>query len=163
MDKIRLTNLTIEKLTDQNSPFLEKVADWQYDWWGKRDGWSRDQVIEYIKHSICIDRVPQTYIARIKNTVVGSYQISMEDLPIRPDLYPWLVNVYVDDRHRGEGICRAMMKDCKKRFKELNIKKIYLYTKHTGLYEKYGWKYLCKTNTYKLDSPIESIYQLEIN
>ena len=42
------------------------------------------------------------------------YQLSMsDDLNSRPDLYPWLINVYVDEKFRGRNVARELMNTVK--------------------------------------------------
>lgn len=77
-----------------------------------------EEVKCYLKHSLCKDnRLPQTFIALINDEPVGMYQISMSDdlVESRPDIYPWLVNVYVDEKRRGNGIFYKKI-DCQNKF-----------------------------------------------
>ena len=113
---------------------------------------------------MCKDnRLPQTFIALIKDEPVGMYQISMsDDLVSRPDIYQWLVNVYVDEKRRGNGICRKLMNTVKENAKSISLNELYLYTKHVGLYEKFRWNFIEKVNTFKDDSSMERLYKLDI-
>ena len=45
-----------------------------------------------------------------------------------------------------------------------NIKfdKIFLYTKHIGLYEKFGWTFVEEINTFKKEQMIERLYKLDL-
>lgn len=44
-----------------------------------------------MEHSLCKNRIPQTFVAIINDEPVGMYQISMfDDLDSRPDIYPLL-------------------------------------------------------------------------
>ncbi len=91
------------------------------------------------------------------------YQLSMtEDLESRPDIYPWLINVYVEETYRGQHVGRKLMESVNENARKANIKELYLYTKHIGLYEKFGWKFVENVETFKPDSPIERLYKLEI-
>jgi N-acetylglutamate synthase-like GNAT family acetyltransferase len=77
-----------------------------------KDGLTLEQVRYNMKHSLGTGKqLPQTFIVRINGKTAGMYQLSMsDDLQSRPDLYPWLINVYVDEEVRGKGVCREMMK-----------------------------------------------------
>lgn len=106
------------------------------------------------------DRLPQTYVALIDNEPVGMYQLSYtDDLDSRPDIYPWL---YVDEKYRGQNICRKLMETVNDNARKNNIKELFLYTKHIGLYEKFGWQFVEEVKTFRDDSPIERLYRLEI-
>ena len=156
--------MQIMRLENSNNKYFDKVVEWSYDWWGVRNHRSYEEVRSILEHSLSInDRLPQTYIAILDDEIVGMYQFAMaDDLYCRPDLYPWLINVYVDEKHRGKGICKALMNTVLDNAKSIGLKELYLYTKHTGLYEKYGWKFIQEQETFKKDSPIERIYKLDI-
>ena len=91
------------------------------------------------------------------------YQLSMcEDLNSRPDIYPWLINVYVDEKFRGNNVCRNLMETVYENAKKANLDELYLYTKHVGLYEKFGWDFVEEVKTFRNESPIERLYNLKI-
>ena len=156
--------MQIFRLEDSNNKYFDKLCEWSYNWWGIENNHSYEEVRAILEHSLCTgNRLPQTYIAVLNNDVVGMYQIAMaDDLHCRPDLYPWLISVYVDEKYRGQGICKDMMNTVSENAKLLGISELYLYTKHIGLYEKYGWKFIQKERTFREDSPIERIYRLDI-
>jgi len=152
-------DIQIKKLTNKNSLHFEKICKWQQSWWD--EDYKEEKVKEFMERCLNSDKIPQTYIALCNDKVVGMYQITMDDnVDIRPDYYPWLVNVYVDEEYRGKGVCSCLMKDAITKFKNLNIKRMYLYTKHENLYEKYGWKFLEEVETLK--GKIRKIYYLDL-
>ncbi len=157
-----MKNLEILKIVNENNKYFEIICNWMYEWWGEKDNWSLEKVKEYMRNSMCTDRIPQTFIAVHDNEVVGMYQISMNDLDVRPDIYPWLINVYVEPKYRGNGICKKMVEHCINEARELNLENIYLYTKHVGLYEKYGFNFIKEINTFKEDSLVERLYVFNI-
>lgn len=156
--------MRIIRLENNNDDIINKICEWNYNWWEIKNNNSLEEVRCYFKHSLCKDnRLPQTFIALIKDEPVGMYQISMsDDLVSRPDIYQWLVNVYVDEKRRGNGICRKLMNTVKENAKSISLNELYLYTKHVGLYEKFGWKFIEKVNTFKDDSSMERLYKLDI-
>ena len=91
--------MRIIRLENNNDDIINKICEWNYNWWKIKNNNSLEEVRCYFKHLLCKDnRLPQTFIALIKDEPVGMYQISMsDDLVSRPDIYPWLVNVYVDE------------------------------------------------------------------
>lgn len=140
--------MVIEKLTDKSSKHFQVICDWQRNWWGAE--YKEGKVEEFMSRCLYENRIPQTYIALDSNEVVGMYQIDMYDgVDVRPDYYPWLVNVYVDDKKRGNGICANLMEHAKQSFISLGLKRVYLYTDHINLYEKYGWIYLEEVVTFE--------------
>ena len=156
--------MRIIRLENNNDDIINKICEWNYNWWEIKNNNSLEEVRCYFKHSLCKDnRLPQTFIALIKDEPVGMYQISMsDDLVSRPDIYQWLVNVYVDEKRRGNGICRKLMNTVKENAKSISLNELYLYTKHVGLYEKFRWNFIEKVNTFKDDSSMERLYKLDI-
>lgn len=93
----------------------------------------------------------------------GMYQIAIsDDLESRPDIYPWLINVYVDKNYRGRGVFRTMMQTVRDNAKKIGLDELYLYTKHIGLYEKFGWEFIENVDTFREDIRIQRLYRLTI-
>lgn len=155
--------MEIIKLEESNNLFFDKICDWYYNWLGIKNNESIEEIKCTFEHSLCKNKLPQTFVALIDGEPAGMYQLSMsDDLNSRPDLYPWLINVYVDEKFRGRNVARELMNTVKENAKELGLTELYLYTKHIGLYEKFGWKFIEEVKTFKEDSPVERLYKLEI-
>ena len=155
--------LTVIRLENMESPAFEQVCKWSYDWWGAKDDMKPEHMRYLMAHSVNTERLPQTFVALQNGTPVGMYQISMvDDLRGRPDIYPWLANVYVDEACRGLGICKELMLTVAENARKAGIGTLYLYTHHVGLYEKYGWEFVEAVETFKEDSPMERLYRLQI-
>ena len=155
--------MEIIKLKESNNLFFDKICDWYYNWLGIKNNESIEEIKCTFEHSLCKNKLPQTFVALIDGEPAGMYQLSMsDDLNSRPDLYPWLINVYVDEKFRGRNVARELMNTVKENAKELGLTELYLYTKHVGLYEKFGWKFIEEVKTFKDDSPVERLYKLEI-
>ena len=155
--------MEIIKLEESNNLFFDKICDWYYNWLGIKNNESIEEIKCTFEHSLCKNKLPQTFVALIDGEPAGMYQLSMsDDLNSRPDLYPWLINVYVDEKFRERNVARELMNTVKENAKELGLTELYLYTKHIGLYEKFGWKFIEEVKTFKDDSPVERLYKLEI-
>lgn len=93
----------------------------------------------------------------------GMYQFTYEDLFVRPDIYPWLANVYVDEQYRGNGICRKMLESVKENAKQnTEFNELWLYTRHIDLYDKFGWEYVCNIDTCIEEQRSQRLYKLEL-
>ena len=155
--------MEIIKLEESNNLFFDKICDWYYNWLGIKNNESIEEIKCTFEHSLCKNKLPQTFVALIDGEPAGMYQLSMsDDLNSRPDLYPWLINVYIDEKFRGRNVARELMNTVKENAKKLGLTELYLYTKHIGLYEKFGWKFIEEVKTFKDDSPVERLYKLEI-
>lgn len=158
-----MLQLEIIKLINSDNEIFDKVVEWNYNWWGKKAGKNEEEIRYLFEHSICQNRLPQTFVALIDGRAVGMYQLSMtDDLFGRPDIYPWLINVYVDEEFRGRQICRGLMQTVPKNVKNAGIEELYLYTSHIGLYEKFGWELVEMVRTFNEKSPLERLYKLRI-
>lgn len=153
----------IKKITEISEDNLNKITEWMYEWWGKNEMLTFEQVKSFVKHSIQDKKLPQTYGAFINDEMIGMYQFSYDDLFSRPDIYPWLANVYVDEKYRNNGICRMLMESVKENAKNnLQFNELWLYTKHVNLYEKFGWEYVSDIDTYIKEQRIQRLYKLNI-
>ena len=156
--------MEIIKLEESNNSIFETICLWYYNWLGIKNNESLEEVKCTFSHSLNKNKLPQTFVAMINGKPVGMYQISIvDDLYSRPDLYPWLINVYVDKDYRNQKVCTNLMKTVNQNAKNLGLSELYLYTKHVGLYEKFGWKFVEEVKTFKQDSTIERLYKLKIN
>lgn len=92
-----------------------------------------------MKNSLQKNRLPQTYGLFLDRNIIGMFQFTYEDFSVRPDIYPWLANVYIDEKYRKMGYGRKLLDNVKNMAKEnTNFNELFLYTKHIGLYEKIG-------------------------
>ena len=155
--------IEIKKIIDLDEENLTTITNWMYSWWGISDGLSFEAVKCFMKHSMQEKRLPQTYGLFLENKLIGMYQLAYEDLVVRPDIYPWLINVYIDDAYRNKGYGRILIESVKKNAREnLPFDEIYLYTKHKGLYEKFGWQFVSEVDTFKEDFRIQGLYKLDL-
>lgn len=156
--------MEIIRLTDASSAYFHTICEWNYQWWGAPRGKSRELVDCFMAHCLCTgERLPQTFVAVHDGHAEGMYQLSMsDDLESRPDLYPWLINVYVGESYRHRGVCRRLLESVPVHAKALGLRELYLYTKHIGLYEKFGWDFVEFVNTFDETSPQERLYRLSL-
>lgn len=155
--------MEIIRLTAPDSEIFPQICEWYHAWLGVRNGESMEEIVCTMEHSLCTSGLPQTFVALVGGKPAGMYQLAVfDDLGSRPDLYPWLINVYVDARYRGRGVCRQMMASVPQRAKDAGLHRLYLYTKHAGLYEKFGWRFVEPVRTFREDSPMERLYRLDI-
>lgn len=155
--------MEIIKLTSSNNKIFDKICMLYYNFYGVRSNESLEEVKLMFEHSINEEKLPQTFVALIDGEAVGMYQISVfDDLKSRPDIYPWLINVYVAEEYRGRNVFRELMNTVNENAKKIGIRELYLYTKYNNLYEKFGWQYIEDVKTFKDDSPVERLYKLNI-
>ena len=153
--------IQVKQITELNDDLLNLITYWMYNWWGIEDGYSYEAVRKRMEYSCNAELLPQTYGLFLDEQLIGMYQFTLEDIFVRPDLYPWLACVYIDKAYRGKGYGRILMESVSKNaMKNLPYDNLYLYTKHIGLYEKYGWDYVSDVDTFKSNNPIQRLYKL---
>ncbi len=150
----------IRKMLPEDSGFLCEVAGWMYSWWGEKEGYCKGAIMEYLSNSLRETGFPQSYGMFLDDKIIGFFQLTMSDLFVRPDLYPWLANVYVHEDYRGYGYGKLLLNSISSIINtEQDVREIYLYTTHEGLYERFGWEFVEKTDTF-LENRIQNIYKL---
>ena len=153
--------LQVLKITDTSQ--LDKITGWMYGWWGEKEGYSLDAVHSYMAHSLNAQRLPQTYGLYLGGKLIGMYQFTYEDLFARPDIYPWLANVYIDKAYRNMGYGDYLLRSVRENARaNLREKELFLFTSHEGLYEKYGWRYEGEINTF-LEPHKQRLYRLALD
>ena len=152
-------SVEIRRMVDQSN--LQMLTEWMYGWWGKKEGYSKEAVGCYLSHSFGTDRLPQTFGLFLNGNLIGMYQFTNGDLFVRPDIYPWLANVYIDEKYRSAGYGRILLSSVRKSAEEAGLKELFLFTAHCGLYEKFGWEFIEEIDTY-LEPRLQRLYRLGI-
>ncbi|MCR4722224.1 MAG: GNAT family N-acetyltransferase [Eubacteriales bacterium] len=142
----------VKRLTADDEKGKRDAAELLYMWWGD---WMhpKKELEEFCMHAVVDGGLPQTIIAYDEDgtTPLGMCQFLLSEAWSRPDLSPWLSDVFVREDRRGQGVCRAMMDKVEGYAKELGIHDMYLFTPHVGLYEKWGWEYFDDLIRYRGD------------
>lgn len=162
-NKTTIPNLEIKQLINVDTETLNTITTWMYNWWGKDDGYSFDGIKCFMKHSMQNNKLPQTYGLFLDNKIIGMYQFRYDDLDVRPDIYPWLANVYIDKKYRKLGYGKILLESAIENTKNIiGFNEIFLFTKHIGLYEKFGFEFVELIDTYNETDRIQRLYKLRI-
>ena len=116
------------------------AARWFHEKWGVPEEAYRESIEASLTGRA---PVPAWFLALDGAEIVGGLGVIENDFHPRRDLAPNVCAVYVEEAFRGRGIA-GMLLDCAVReMAARGIGTLYLVTDHTGLYERYGWEYLC--------------------
>lgn len=154
-----MPELTVKKITD--TAFLGLITDWMYSWWGEEEGYSREAVRVCMAHSLNENGLPQTFGLFSDEELIGMFQFTYSDLFVRPDIYPWLANVYIDPRFRGRGHGRKLLLSVPDRALAAGLDELNLFTETKGLYEKFGWRFMGEFDSF-LKPRMRRLYKLEL-
>lgn len=154
--------LQIKKITQKDNAY-HIITEWFKEWWQEEEGYSFDETEAIMSHSLNSTRFPCTYAMFADDKVVGAFQFTLFDLHVRPDIYPWLANVYVAKEERGKGYSRFLLESAVRLAKEEGIQKLWLFTSHVGLYERYGFELECEVDVFTKTPRIQRIYSMEFS
>ena len=83
------------------------------------------------------------YLCMDDDKIVGGMGVIENDFHDRKDLTPNICAVYTEKDYRCKGIAGHLLNVVVADLKFNGITPVYLVTDHTGLYERYGWEFLC--------------------
>jgi GNAT superfamily N-acetyltransferase len=128
---------------------IDVVAHWTWKEWGTENNFLFFK--DLVKFSLNEDDIPQTYIALIDETPIGTVSLIKNDLKSRQDLSPWLASLYIAEEYRNKGIGKQLQDFVIERARSLGYKELYLFTRHNGYYEKNKWVYVEEGHSYPGD------------
>lgn len=86
------------------------------------------------------------YLVRQDGDFIGFGALVDKDYLPRPALKPWIAFVYVDPKARGQRLSEKIVRYLENQAAAQGFGKTYLVSQHLGLYEKYGYTLLEKTD-----------------
>ena len=81
--------------------------------WDYKEGYSFEAVKCFMQHSLQKDSLPKTYGLFLNGTIIGMFQLTYDDLAVRPDIYPWLANVDIDEKYRKMEYSKNLLEGVK--------------------------------------------------
>jgi predicted N-acetyltransferase YhbS len=121
------------------------LAHWFHEEWGHfHPQTTIEQRIDNLrKRCAQTSGLPITLIAKMGDHVVGTASLVKHDMEVHLELTPWLSSVYVDARHRRQGIGSQLVKRIVKEAANTNAKILYLFTPdRESFYARMGWQLL---------------------
>lgn len=82
------------------------------------------------------------FVAIVNGHIVGMTSIMKTDYYPLPEIYPWISNVFVDENYRGHRLSEKLIDYANAYAKENGFDRTFIPSKHIGLYERYGYRYL---------------------
>ena len=121
---------------------IDTLSEAQFELWGPLTG--RNTLEEYRKllhFAAKSESLPTTLVAVENATVLGSVNVLENDLPLRPDIAPWLAQLFVCPNFRGRDAGALLIAGAIAEARKLNRSILFLYTSGTlpNYYEKLGW------------------------
>ena len=83
------------------------------------------------------------YLCLDGGRIVGGLGVIENDFHARKDLAPNICAVYTEPAYRRRGVAGSLLNQAVADLKARGITPVYLFTDHTGFYERYGWEFFC--------------------
>lgn len=138
---MNINEVKIVNLKDEDK-YLEQVSKWMWKEWSEKHGAKLEDVIYRSRHSLNNEGIPQMFIAKYKDEIIGVVSLWRNDLISRQDLFPWLSTLFVKEEYRNKGIGRKLQQKCIDEVKKMQYKYLYLITDYENYYEKMGWEFM---------------------
>ena len=74
--------------------------------------------------------------------IVGMASVMKTDYYPLPEVFPWVSCVFVSEEYRGQRISGELIACANRHLREQGFERSYIPSEFTGLYERYGYRYL---------------------
>jgi predicted N-acetyltransferase YhbS len=136
--------LTITRLP-AGSPFIPAIAEAQFAFWGPLTGHQSLMEYEQFLHLAAgSPELPAVLIATRGPTLAGSVNLLEREMTIRPNLIPWLSQLFVAPKERNRNVGATLTDAALCEATKLGYSRLHLFTSGTlpNYYASLGWKNL---------------------
>ena len=74
--------------------------------------------------------------------IVGMAAIMKSDYYPLPGIFPWVTTIFVSEEYRGRRLSEKLIEHANRYALSLGFTRTYIPSEYTGLYEKYGYRYV---------------------
>ncbi|TDR89085.1 GNAT family N-acetyltransferase [Enterovirga rhinocerotis] len=125
------------------SPWIETIARRQFEYWGALTGFaSAEAYSRFLALAADADGLPTILVASDGGRFIGSVNVLASEMTIRPELTPWLGQLFVDGSERSRGAGRRLIDAAVEHAASLGFRRLYLFTSGTlpDYYRAHGWR-----------------------
>jgi GNAT superfamily N-acetyltransferase len=117
------------------------VAAWLWESFARARGRSFEETLETVLASVTASSMPRTFVLLIDDRPVGTASLTAQDLEERPDLTPWLADVFVEPGSRRQGLAARLIAAVEDECRKTGIATLWLYTRTAeNVYTRAGWR-----------------------
>lgn len=124
------------------SPWITEIARLQFAHWGALTTQpSEEAYAAFLGEAAASPDLPRTFVARRGETLLGSVNVVRNDMTIRPNLTPWLGQLFVLPEARGTSVGERLCAAAAGHAAALGYASLYLFTSGTlpSYYRERGW------------------------
>ena len=126
-----------------------ELARWSWSEWRvlyEARGRTLDDGVSSYRERAQVDSLPIALIAFAGGELIGTASLMTQDLPIRPEITPWLAGVFVLPEWRQRGVASLLVRRALEEVRRLKLPTLFLWTSSAeALYLKHGWRPLERT------------------
>lgn len=141
---VRRARMHVENLSRRRE-LLGTIARWHFELWGILTGSETlSGYVKILERCATSTTIPSVLIALSDAELLGSVSLVACDMTIRPDLTPWLAQLFVSPLQRSRGVGAALVRAALDHARQCGFKRVYLYTSGTlpDYYTRLGWSTL---------------------
>jgi GNAT superfamily N-acetyltransferase len=127
---------------EPNSPFIAQIAAAQFEYWGQLTGYdSRSLYESFLEQAARSVDLPRVLLATRSESLLGSVNLLTTDMTIRPQLTPWIGQLFVTESERSQGVGIALLDAAVSYIERLGYRQLFLFTSGSlfHFYRKRGW------------------------
>lgn len=127
--------------THDHPELVPMTGHWRWLGFFRELGIGLSEVLEYeYQRASSHERFPRTFVLLEDSEPIGMVTLAENDLECRPDLNPWLADLYVAEPFRGRGHGLRLVQGLEAKATDMEIERLWLFTSGAaGLYEKADW------------------------
>jgi predicted N-acetyltransferase YhbS len=127
---------------DPSSSLPGIIANVQFSFWGPLTGHPSAAAYERFLRTTSSSALPTVLAAARAGQFVGSVNLLAHEMTTRPELTPWMGQLFVFVQDRGAGLGRALVRAAIDHAGALGYRRLHLFTSGTlpQFYVSLGWK-----------------------